>query len=192
MLCVTTGLDVLPLLYAVSAQPLLWNQDTVRTAHPGSVHKDVSDILLFFQEPAEFEAMRDGHECVPRPAYWALPEARPLIFGLMNRIGATRLGRVMITKLVPGAEIAPHTDSASQTDYYLRHHVVLCGPPECVFTVEDEQVAMMPGSCWWVDNSKEHSVFNGGMTERISLIVDLHVPLLMRQEVPGDTGYGTS
>ena len=53
--------------------------------------------------------MRDGHECVPRPAYWALPEARPLIFGLMNRVGATRLGRVMITKLPPeGRDTAAH------------------------------------------------------------------------------------
>ena len=80
MLCVTTGLDTLPLLYAVTAQPLLWNTDTIRTAHPGSVHKDVSDILLHFQAPAEFEAMRDGHECVPRPAYWALPEAQTAHF----------------------------------------------------------------------------------------------------------------
>lgn len=186
MLCVTTGLDVLPLLYAVSTQPLLWNTDTVRTAHPGSVHKQVSDILLYFQAPAHvFEqggmVVDDEHECLPRPAWWALPEARPLIFGLMSRVGATRLGRCMITKLGPDCEIPPHTDSPSQTQYYLRHHITLCSPPACVFRVEDDEVAMQPGSCWWVNNGREHSVYNGGPTERIALIVDVHVPLLMRE-----------
>lgn len=177
-LCITTGLDVGPLLYAVTTQRSLWNTDTIRTAHPGSVHGQVSDILLHFQEPAEFSAMRDEHECCPRPAWWALPEARPLIFGLMSRVGATRLGRVMITRLAPECEIPPHTDSPSQTEYYLRHHVILCNPPECVFRVEDEEVAMPPGSCWFVNNGREHSVYNDGPTERISLIIDVHVPIL--------------
>ena len=138
--------------------------------------QDVSDILLHFQTTAFFETMRDEHECLPRPAWWALPQAGPLIFGLMARIAGTRLGRVMLTKLPPGGSIPPHVDSASQTDYYRRHHITLFSPEQCLFSVGDEALSLAPGSCWWVNNGVEHAVVNDGSTERISLIVDIHVP----------------
>jgi Aspartyl/Asparaginyl beta-hydroxylase len=178
-LCVTTGLDVLPLLYAVSRMPHLWDMDTTRTTFPGTPHFEVSDILLRFQETAgvkseDVPTLNDVHECVAHPAWFLLPEARPLVFGLMARVQATRLGRCMITKLRPGCKILPHTDAPVQTSYWLRHHITLCGPPECVFQVGDEALALIPGSCFRVDNSKEHSVCNDGNTERITLIVDLH------------------
>lgn len=176
-LLITTGLDTLPLLYGVSKQPHLWNQDMVRTTHPGSVHKDVSDILLHFQAPGAVDVTTDAvHDCQPRPAWWALPEAHPLIVGLMARIQGTRLGRVMITKLPPGGVIPPHVDSAAQTDYYRRHHVTLTSPEQCSFTIGDETLHLHPGSCWWIDNGVEHAVYNDGATERISLIIDIHVP----------------
>lgn len=188
-LCVTTNLDVLPLLYAVSNQPHLWNQDPVRTTHPGSVHSAVSDILAFFQRPGYDASSGDvNHECEPRPAWWALPELRPLVFGLSARVLATRVGRVMITRLPPGKEIPPHRDHPAQTAYYNRFHIILCSPPECVFQIEEEQVCMRPGECWRVDNSKEHAVYNQGSTERWSLIVDLHVPTMAI--VPGEVEQG--
>lgn len=189
-LCITTGLDTLPLLYAVSNQPHLWNAETIRTQHPGSVHAEVSDVLLHFQAPAGFETMRDEHECLPRPAWWALPQAQPLIFGLMARIAGTRLGRVMMTKLPPGGSIPPHVDSASQTDYYRRHHITLCSPEQCLFSVGDEALSLAPGSCWWVNNGVEHAVVNDGATERISLIVDIHVPTW--KEVPHEDAGRTA
>lgn len=179
-LCVTTNLDVLPLLYAVSRMPHLWDSDTTRTTFPGTPHGQVSDILVRFQQTAgvkreDVTALNDIHECLAYPAWFALPEVRPLVFGLMTRVQATRLGRVMITKLRPGCQILPHVDAPAQTSYWLRHHITLCGPPECLFQIEDETLALMPGSCFRVDNSKEHSVYNDGITERISLIIDLHV-----------------
>jgi quercetin dioxygenase-like cupin family protein len=193
-LCITTGLDVLPLLYAVSNQPHLWNQDTIRTQHPGSVHAAASDILLHFQPTAtvfvQGTTVTDVvHECQPRPAWWALPQAQPLIFGLMARIAGTRLGRVMLTKLPPGGSIPPHVDSASQTDYYRRHHITLCSPEQCLFSVGDEALSLAPGSCFWVNNGVEHAVVNDGPTERISLIVDIHVPTWKEapHEDPGRT-----
>ena len=177
-LLITTGLDTLPLLHSISCQPWLWDEDTVRTTHPGSVHKDVSDILAFFQPSGAFDAMRDGHECLPRKAWWALPELRPLVFGLMGRIQGTRLGRVIITRLPAGGIIPPHIDAASQTSYYRRMQITLCSPPECLFVVGDEQLSLTPGSCWWIDNSKEHAVYNEGITDRQAVIVDIHVPTL--------------
>lgn len=177
-LLISHALDVLPLLVALSNQPRLWDQDRLRTGFPGSVHSAVSDVLLHFQRPDYDASTGDvDHECFPREAWWALPDARPLIFGLMARVQATRLGRVMITRLPPGELIPCHTDSPLQTAYWRRHHITLCSPPECQFLIEGEMLSLAPGSCWWVDNSKVHSVSNHeGTTERISLIVDVHVP----------------
>lgn len=176
-LCLAVNLDVLPLLYAVSRQPHLWDQNRVRTSFAGSPHAEVHDILLFFQAPGYDASDGDqGHECTPYPAWFALPEARPLVFGLMSRIQATRLGRVMITRLPPGAHIPPHIDSVHQTTYYCRNHITLCSPPDCTFVIEDETVQMRPGEAWRVDNGKEHAVYNNGTTERWSLIIDLHSP----------------
>ena len=183
-LCLSVNLDVLPLLYAVSRQPQLWDQHTLRTTHPGSPHGEVSDIWLRFQDLTPYErgesvaTVTDEHESIAYPAWWALPEVRPLVFGLMGRVSATRLGRVLLTKLRPGCKIPAHVDSAPHSVYYARHHITLCSPPECSFRVEDEVLTLRPGECWWVDNGKEHSVWNDGQTERIALIVDTHSDMM--------------
>lgn len=176
-LLVASGLDVLPLLYSVSNQSHLWDQHPVRTTFPGSPHAQVSDVLLRFQEPTKTKNVQKAnadHETVPYPAWWALPEARPLVFGLMARVQAARLGRVILTKLRPGCKIPPHVDSAPHSTYYTRFHVTLCTPQHCWFRIEDEILTMQPGECWMVRNNLEHEVQNEGDSERWALIIDLH------------------
>lgn len=177
------GLDITPLLYALHRQPWLWNADPVRSTFPGSPHHAVSDILLHFNtgpaySPRATAPTSDSdHECSPYPAWWALPEARALIFPLLTAVHGTRLGRVMITSLPAGAEIPPHIDSKAQTDYYTRHHIILAHPQwDCWFLAGQETVCMRPGECWAVDNSVLHGVVNHGDTARLSLIVDIHSP----------------
>lgn len=185
-LLISHSLDTLPLLVAISNQPRLWDTDTIRTQHHGTVHSAVHDILLHFQQPGAVDVSTDAsHDCFVRPAWWALPEARPLVFGLMARVQATRLGRCMITKLPPGEQIPAHTDSPHQTQYWRRHQITLCSPQECQFIIEDEVMALAPGTCWWINNGAEHQVINDGPTERIALIVDVHCP-------PMEPQYGTN
>jgi quercetin dioxygenase-like cupin family protein len=179
-LLITSGLDVLPLLYAITRMPQLWDQHTLRTTHPGTPHTEVSDIWCRFNDLGEYEAtgdiaaVADQHESIPYPAWWLLPELRPLVFGLMTRVQATRLGRVLITKLRPGCRIAPHADSKPHSVYYQRHHITLTSPPECLFRVEDEVLNLAPGTCWYVNNALEHEVINHGDSDRLTLIVDTH------------------
>ena len=175
------NLDVIPLLVALHRQPWLFDTDTTRTAFPGSPHALVSDILLRFSAVPEYvqaggvPVTDDVHECLPLPAWWALPEAHPLVLTLFTAVRGTRLGRVMITRLDPGTCIPAHIDSKAQTDYYQRFHITLAAPPwACVFTIEDEQVEMKPGECFWINNAALHGVSNDGDCERISLIVDIH------------------
>jgi hypothetical protein len=176
---IAQGVDTTPLLLALYRQPGLWNLHRLRTTHPGTPHTDVDDIWLRFQDLTVFQqtgepaSVIDQHESIWYPAAAALPEARPLIFGLMARVEGERLGRVLITSLAPGRRIAPHVDGGAHAAYFERFHCLLQCPPEALFRAGEEIVSMAPGEVWWFDNSQEHEVWNDGDTDRLTLIVDI-------------------
>lgn len=173
--CLAANVDVIPLLNAIMRDPALWNQHTLRTQHPGTAHAEVDDIWLRFNEIDEDEVAKvvDDTECVNYPAWWALPQARALIFDLMRRVEGERLGRVLITRLAPGRKITPHIDEGAPACYYERFHVVLASAPGCLFRAGDETVSMQTGQVWWFDNTKEHEVVNNSVDDRIHMIVDI-------------------
>lgn len=175
-LMIADHIDVLPLLHAVQRQPDLWNQNRLRTTHPGTPHTEISDIWLRFNELPRDEEMAkilDEHESVNYPAMFALPESRALIYGLMSRLQGERLGRCLVTKLPPGGRIASHVDGGSHAAYYDRYHVVLQSLPGSLFRCGDETIHMKPGEVWWFDNAVEHEVINNSADDRIHLIVDI-------------------
>jgi len=168
------GVDVAPLYNAVMRNPQLWDEYTLRTAHPDTAHAEVSDIWLRFNVVgADTMSVVDDTEAVNYPAWWVLPQARPLIFALMNRVEGERLGRVMITKLPPGGRITPHVDGGAPASYYDRYHIVLNSAPGCIFRAGDEQVHMATGEVWWFDNELEHEVINNSADHRVHMIVDV-------------------
>lgn len=170
-----TGVNVIPLMNAIIRDSALWNQNTLRTQHPGTAHAQVDDIWLRFNEIEEDELLKvaDDTECVNYPAWWALPQARDLIFNLMRVVEGERLGRVLVTRLRPGARVTPHCDGGAPATYYDRFHIVLHSRPGCVFRAGDEHVNMLTGEVWWFDNTKEHEVVNDSDDDRIHLIVDI-------------------
>ncbi|UIY28693.1 hypothetical protein LZK73_18355 [Neorhizobium galegae] len=123
------GINVTPLMNAIQRQPELWNANPIRTKHPGTAHAEVSDILLRFNDVEEFlrtgdpTTITDDHEAIPGDAWHKLPQARPIIFDLMRTVEATRLGRVIITKLPPGRQITPHVDGGAPATYFERFQV---------------------------------------------------------------------
>lgn len=171
---ISANVNVTPLLNAVMRQPELWNQNTLRTTHELTPHKQVDDIWLRFNEltanPAD---VIDEHESVNYPAMFALPQARPLIFNLMTIVEGERLGRTLITRLPPGCKIEPHVDGGSHAEYYDRYHIVLQAAIGSKFRAGDEVIQMAPGEVWWFDNAKEHEVINDSQFDRIHLIVDI-------------------
>lgn len=173
---VASAIDVMPLLMAVTLRPDLWNRHTLRTQHPGTAHSEVDDIWLRFNAIPEYdEDVIDDTECINYPAFLELPQARPLIFGLMTHLQGERLGRCLITRLKPGAKIAPHTDGGAPATYYDRFHIVLQSAPGCMFRAGDEWMHMRPGEAWWFDNTQEHEVLNNAADDRLHLIVDIRV-----------------
>lgn len=173
------GVDVFPLLHAVQRQQHLFNTNTIRTKHPGTAHAEVSDILLRFNDVAEYQrtgdpaAIVDDKEAVCFPAWDALPQVRQLIFDLLRRVEGVRLGRVILTKLPPGKSISPHVDGGAPAHYYQRYQIALQCLPGAIFNIGDEQVNFRTGDVWWIDNTVEHSVVNNSVDDRIVLIVDI-------------------
>lgn len=173
------GVNVVPLLHAIQRQPELWNANPIRTKHPGTAHADVSDILLRFNDISEYErtsdptTITDDKECIAYPAWEKLPQVRPIIFDLMRMVEASRLGRVIITKLPAGKTITPHVDGGAPATYFERYQIALQSLPGALFNIGDETVNFRSGDVWWIDNSVTHSVVNNSTDDRVVMIVDL-------------------
>ncbi|ENH6337952.1 aspartyl/asparaginyl beta-hydroxylase domain-containing protein [Burkholderia vietnamiensis] len=174
------GIDTAPLLLAIARQPGLWNRHTARTDPKGGPHADVSDIWLRYNDEKPYKAagdytgFNDAHDAIFYPEWYALPQVRPIVFGLMARVEGTRLGGVLITKIPAGKRVLPHADD----NWHVRHYntklyVPLQSNAKCWNRVEDETVVMAPGEVWYFDNAKEHEVVNEGDDDRITLIVSI-------------------
>lgn len=180
------GVNVKPLVNALYRKPDLWKADDFLRKYPQGPFGDTDTIYLRFQDHVQVQsaeeeelykqnklAGHDLHECPWRPEVDQLPEARALIMALMTATGATRLGRCMINRLVPGGKIFRHADSPWHASYWDRYHIVLQSEPGNVFMCGDEQLWMRPGEIWWFQNAIEHEVVNNSSDDRIHLVVDL-------------------
>jgi hypothetical protein len=181
-------IDPMPLLHAISRAPHLWNSNRTRTQHPQSAHRVVDDILLRYNDYTEgddfVEKVCADLTAVNQPAFAALPQAIPIVFGLMARVVGEHLGRVFISRMAPGICIPPHTDRIQPAEdafpdrippavYYSRYQIALQAQPGIVFRAMDEKVYMAPGEVWWFDNCVEHEVINNSADDRISLVIDI-------------------
>lgn len=172
---VAANIDVIPVMNALAGKLHLWNQNTLRTGHPGTAHSDVSDIWVWFNDPNDPDAVVNDREVVEFPAWHELPQIRPLIFDLMRRVDAVRLGRVIITKLPPGKRITPHMDGGAPAEYFTRYQIALQSLPGSLFHIGDETVNFRSGECWRINNRETHSVENNSADDRIVMIVDLRL-----------------
>lgn len=162
---------VLSLMNDIARQPGLWNLDKTRTAFEGTPHAQVDDILLRFGKP-------DGNdlEAADSALMMTLPKAKQLALNVMQIVGGSRLGRVVVTKLEPGKKILPHADlKGDYSKYYTRYHLVLLGLPGSLFTCGDETVNMRTGELWWADFKQEHSVSNNSGDDRVHFLVDVRI-----------------
>jgi hypothetical protein len=171
-------IDVKQIVDEIQEHSELWDTNRLRTTHHMSPHTQVSDIWVRFNKLPDFgkeHLVLDEHESIWYPAGTDLPSVRAFVFALMARVQGERLGRVIITKLVPGAKIDAHVDSGSHAEYYERFHLCLKNNPGSYFRCGDESVCMAPGDVWWFDNSIEHEVVNDSDQERWTIIVDIKI-----------------
>jgi hypothetical protein len=176
------GLDTVPLNLAIQRRPEIWKADTYLRDYPQGPFGQIESIILRFPPRSVHETEEalkkhlenfDQHECVDQEAYKALPEARPIVMGLMARVAGERLGRVIVNKIAPGGRIFPHADTPEHAQYWDRFHVVLQSAPGVYFRTGDEDVYMAPGETWWFQNAEEHEVINNSPCDRIHMVVDI-------------------
>lgn len=181
------GIDVMPVLIALHRHPELWGRRTFRQTV--KANSETECILLRYQNaPQEnlyrynlstmddCEAAHRGLECYDMEEYSLLPEVRPIVRLIMDRVGAERLGRVLFAKLPPGKRVYPHDDGGLYVDYY--HRVVVPIQAECgnISRIGDEHNIMLPGEAWFYDYKTEHEAVNESNEDRIHLFIDVRLP----------------
>lgn len=173
---IAEGIDVVPVALTLARQPDLWNSHFERKEFDGTSHACTSDIWVRYNDLANlsqgYEKYTDEHDSVWHPSYAKLPQLRSIIFGLMARVEAVRLGGVLITKIPPGGRVLPHADKGWHPEYYnTKLYVPILSNQNCINRVEDERVVMNAGDCWYFNNTFEHEVINNGDNDRITLII---------------------
>lgn len=168
------GLDVTSTLLALSLAPDLWNENDLRTKHPGTVHAEADDIwLLFNRIPDNPAEVVDDVAVIPYRAWGDLHALRAQVLDLVRRVDGIQLGRVMITRLKPGGKIYPHVDQGAPAELFDRYQIALQSQPGANFRIADETVNFATGEVWWINNRLEHEVVNNSRDDRIVCIVDV-------------------
>lgn len=164
---VTGGVNVAPLLWALQANPQLWNANDQRTRDPTSPHFEVDDIWLRYsatpKEPGP-------HDSVWYPAADVLP-VRDIVYPLMAFVHGEQLGGILITRIKAGAQCKPHRDDGWHARYYEKFAVQVQSAPGQLFCFEGEQLETMPGDVFTFRNEHTHWVTNDTPHDRITLIV---------------------
>jgi hypothetical protein len=87
--------------------------------------------------------------------------------------GALRERNRLLSVVMPGALIEPHTDELG-ADWCTRIHVPLTTNPDAMFISGDAVHRMPVGFAYEINTRERHAVWNAGLTPRVHLIFDLH------------------
>lgn len=166
---IADGVNVTPLLWALQANPQLWNEFGDRTESHSSPHHEVDDIWLRYA--SYNESKEPGpHESIWYPAATLLP-VREIVYPLMQFVKGERLGGVLITRIRSGAKCKPHHDEGWHASYYEKFAVQVQSAPGQFFCFDDEKLEPLPGDVYTFDNSFTHWVTNDTEHDRITMIV---------------------
>lgn len=80
---------------------------------------------------------------------------------------------IRLLRLAPGSKIKEHRDRGAGYQFgNFRLHIVICTHENVSFIVDNGEVPMKTGECWYADFDRPHSVANNGDKERVHLIID--------------------
>ena len=82
----------------------------------------------------------------------------------------------MLVNLPSKKQVMPHVDWLPFAAKFDRFHIPVLTNDDCIFTVGDESKNLKVGELWEINNDKHiHSVYNGGDTDRVHIIMDWEV-----------------
>jgi hypothetical protein len=83
---------------------------------------------------------------------------------------------VRLLRLGAGSRIKEHRDHClGFDDNQLRIHIPVATSPEVEFYVSGERIVMREGEAWYISFNLPHRIYNGGVTDRIHLVIDCEV-----------------
>jgi hypothetical protein len=83
------------------------------------------------------------------------------------------LESIRLLRLRAGSQIKEHRDfGLSYEDGVFRLHIPIVTNPQLEFYLEDERLDLREGECWYLDFNRNHRICNGGVTDRVHLVVD--------------------
>lgn len=146
-----------------------WNAVTWRQQH-FAVHSDTQVIDLIFDRdlPKENPTKHEKYFEVDCENLLA-----PFVEKIADHYGESGyLIRAILTRLKPKGVICAHVDTGVMFTSSRRFHIPIETNDKVIFTIGGETRVMREGEMWEINNSREHSVENGGEQSRIHLIVD--------------------
>lgn len=161
------GVNVQPMLWALRANPDIWNRNSERTKPADSPHREIDDVWVRYQVAPFTEG---PHESVWYESANILP-VREIVFPLMAEVKGERLGGVLITRIQAGKQCYRHIDNGWHARYYDKFAVQIQSAPGQRFCFDGESLETMPGDVYTFDNSFEHWVENDTAHDRITMIV---------------------
>ena len=171
---IASGVDVIPLVLALKQNPQFWDMYKERSDNDVSVHREVSDIWVRFNDRKNFDGdlskFNAEHDSLWYPCSEVLP-VKPIVFALMARVQGERLRGVLITRIPPGKQVYPHQDHTWHSHYYQKYAVQLESAPGQSFNFEGESLEAKPGDIYWFNNAETHWVVNNSNQDRMTMIV---------------------
>lgn len=173
---VVRGINVAKAVEQIDAHPELWDRYKLRTELYNTPHAQVSDIWVRYNHidnlnAEDLAAFNNEHESVWYPAWQVLTELHQIVFDTLRFVCAERLGGVLITRIPPHGEVAPHVDRGWHASYYEKFAISLKAAPGQSFCFEDGEFESTTGDMWTFDNSFTHWVKNPTDQERMTLII---------------------
>lgn len=84
--------------------------------------------------------------------------------------------RIILVRMNPESEIAPHVDNGFSLCRAHRIHLPLKTSEEVAFRVGQTTRELPVGELWEINNRRRHAVYNRGKQARIHLILDYVIP----------------
>lgn len=126
--------------------------------------------------PHTIEALSEIVECRDTKARVLYPCVNDLVNWIYTTVEGTKLGRIMLVKLLPGGTIGEHVDPGPYFRAHYRFHVPFITHTDMVFfgPGRSNPTHMPEGYLSQLDNRGLHSAENNSSVERIHLIVDIN------------------
>lgn len=124
---------------------------------------------------ADWPVQNDGRPAMVNDPAWhdlALVTAGIRYDVMTAHFAHCRDANVMLSAVMPGADIPPHADRQAP-EWVTRVHVPIVSNPSSAFVIAGQDYRLAPGLAYAIDIRRTHAVVNAGDVPRVHLMWDV-------------------